>query len=97
SSFGYTMQVNLTFVPCGDNMLQPGEQCDDGNNNSGDGCALNCKLEAAPETEPNGTCAMANGPYALGSAVNSSKLVGGMINPTNDNDWYGFTIPVYAD
>jgi len=32
---------------CGDGHLDPGEQCDDGNNTSGDGCSANCVLEAA--------------------------------------------------
>jgi cysteine-rich repeat protein len=32
---------------CGDGILQPGlgEQCDDGNNQSGDGCDSNCLVE----------------------------------------------------
>ncbi len=33
--------------PCGDSVLQPaGEECDDGNAASGDGCAATCQLEA---------------------------------------------------
>ena len=36
----------LTAVPfCGDGILQPGEQCDDGNNVNGDGCNANCMIE----------------------------------------------------
>ena len=30
---------------CGDGAVDPGEQCDDGNNVSGDGCSATCKLE----------------------------------------------------
>ena len=30
---------------CGDGQLQCGEQCDDGNNNDGDGCSHDCKIE----------------------------------------------------
>jgi cysteine-rich repeat protein len=33
---------------CGDGILQPGEQCDDGNNNDGDGCSSTCTLENHP-------------------------------------------------
>ena len=33
-------------VICGDNKLDPGETCDDGNNKSGDGCASSCFLES---------------------------------------------------
>jgi len=31
---------------CGDGFVDPGEQCDDGNTVSGDGCSASCKLEA---------------------------------------------------
>ncbi len=31
---------------CGDGFVDPGEQCDDGNTVSGDGCSATCKLEA---------------------------------------------------
>src|SRR6266404_5783716 len=31
---------------CGDGFLDPGEQCDDGNTTSGDGCSANCTLES---------------------------------------------------
>jgi cysteine-rich repeat protein len=30
---------------CGDSIVGPGEQCDDGNNTDGDGCSANCILE----------------------------------------------------
>jgi cysteine-rich repeat protein len=32
---------------CGDGVLDPGEQCDDGNVGSGDGCSAACRLEGA--------------------------------------------------
>lgn len=35
---------NKTAV-CGDNTIDPNEQCDDGNTVSGDGCTQDCKLE----------------------------------------------------
>ena len=31
--------------PCGDGILDPGEMCDDGNNEDGDGCSAMCTLE----------------------------------------------------
>ncbi len=37
-----------TTIPvsiCGDGILEPGEQCDDGNVLSGDGCSSNCQIE----------------------------------------------------
>jgi cysteine-rich repeat protein len=38
----------LTIAPpaCGDGRIDAGEQCDDGNTVSGDGCSATCKLEA---------------------------------------------------
>ena len=30
---------------CGDGLVQPGEQCDDGNHTDGDGCSAKCTLE----------------------------------------------------
>ena len=37
---------------CGDGILQPlfGEQCDDGNNISGDGCSATCQIESLQQT-----------------------------------------------
>ena len=35
---------------CGNNIVDPGEQCDDGNNLGFDGCAANCRVETALQT-----------------------------------------------
>jgi cysteine-rich repeat protein len=38
--------VGLSKLPkCGDGVLDPDEQCDDGNDFDGDGCSADCKLE----------------------------------------------------
>ena len=59
------------FAPyCGDNILQPafGEQCDDGNNTSGDGCSATCQIEStAPAPGAGAAPASSGGPYAGGS------------------------------
>jgi peptidoglycan-associated lipoprotein len=34
-----------TATPCGNGTIDPGEECDDGNRNSGDGCAADCRNE----------------------------------------------------
>lgn len=34
-------------VPCGNGALDKGEECDDGNSDSGDGCSKDCAAEAA--------------------------------------------------
>lgn len=33
---------------CGDGKVDPGEECDDGNNANGDGCSANCRKEPPP-------------------------------------------------
>ncbi len=30
---------------CGNSQIEPGEECDDGNNDSGDGCTMDCRIE----------------------------------------------------
>ena len=37
---------------CGNGVLSPAEQCDDGNTTSGDGCSATCRLELCPTTFP---------------------------------------------
>lgn len=44
----YTLDVTLAGATCGDGVLQSPEQCDDGNQAIGDGCAADCTLEPAP-------------------------------------------------
>lgn len=45
------------FTPCGDSVLDPGEQCDDGNTIPGDGCDETCQRERASCCDnPNVTC-----------------------------------------
>jgi cysteine-rich repeat protein len=34
----------VAYRPCTDGVLEPGEECDDGNRTSGDGCDLNCTV-----------------------------------------------------
>jgi cysteine-rich repeat protein len=38
-----------TPFDCGDGILSPGEECDDGNNTDGDGCSSDCTIEPPPE------------------------------------------------
>jgi len=39
----------LEGVPyCGDGIMDEGEECDDGNNENGDGCSATCQLDVAP-------------------------------------------------
>ena len=52
---------------CGDNNLDPGEQCDDGNNADGDGCSANCTIEDGQHDVPEFT-AIGGGIALLGAA-----------------------------
>ncbi|HKO53944.1 MAG TPA: DUF4215 domain-containing protein [Polyangiaceae bacterium] len=46
------------FARCGDGLVLPPEQCDDGNTLTGDGCDSACKVELIPGgTQPAWTCA----------------------------------------
>ena len=52
--FNVSASATVTVSPappapaCGDNKLDLGEECDDGNNISGDGCRANCLFEIVP-------------------------------------------------
>jgi len=38
--------ASLADILCGNGSLDPGEECDDGNNDAGDGCSATCDIEA---------------------------------------------------
>jgi cysteine-rich repeat protein len=45
-----TAGLSVASAPfCGDGVVDPGEECDDGNNIDGDGCSANCELEGGGE------------------------------------------------
>ncbi len=60
-------KANLGF--CGDKSRQTGEQCDDGNQNDGDGCSHECIQETAG-TQPQGY--LCEGRYQIGQSYPSS-------------------------
>lgn len=43
----YTLTVQITDNYCGNNTIETGETCDDGNTQSGDGCSAMCQWETA--------------------------------------------------
>uniref|UniRef100_A0A7S0HN08 EGF-like domain-containing protein n=1 Tax=Hanusia phi TaxID=3032 RepID=A0A7S0HN08_9CRYP len=45
-AYGYVKANNKCVPNCGDGLYIPGEGCDDGNANSGDGCSSTCTIEA---------------------------------------------------
>jgi cysteine-rich repeat protein len=85
----YVLTAKLTAPSCGDSIVQVGEQCDDGNTVSGDGCSATCQLEGnyITETEPNDTQATAN---PLGGADGFF----GAILPVGDQDYFTFDVAV---
>jgi cysteine-rich repeat protein len=91
---GYTctgIPLSTCTFTCGDGTVTGNEQCDDGNTNSGDVCSSVCQYEFTPETEANGTCAEANGPFNVPFVFDAS------ITPAGDQDFVAFTVPNYAD
>ena len=40
--------ATLLATECGNNLVEPGEACDDGNNDDGDGCSAACQIESTP-------------------------------------------------
>jgi cysteine-rich repeat protein len=45
------LQLSVSPAICGNGILESGEQCDDGNRVSGDGCSSSCKLETVTPLE----------------------------------------------
>lgn len=84
ATFPYRLAINVIADICGDTVLTPGEQCDDGNQTSGDGCSSTCKLELT-ESEPNGTVAMADAYVAPWFSV---------LSPVGDADFVSFNVPM---
>jgi cysteine-rich repeat protein len=83
----YVIEAKVALPGCGDGLLQPGEECDDGNPASGDGCSPQCVSEAPYEIEPNNALAEAS---VLWPQVSHWH---GSIFPKGDVDWFVFNFP----
>ena len=83
----YVLNIKVQAPACGDGILQMGEQCDDGNVASGDGCSTTCVLEGnfLTEIETNDTQATAN---PLGGADGFAAAV----SPIGDQDYFSFDV-----
>lgn len=82
----YYLDVDFNYAVCGNGDAFPGEQCDDGNQNNGDGCSATCIAEnATQEIEPNGTSVEAD---MNGIVSTGSSLFAGAISPIGDQDRY---------
>ena len=62
---------------CGDGILQPafGEQCDDSNNTSGDGCSATCQIESTAPSPGAGAPPSSAGPYPNGTLTQPNPTV----------------------
>jgi cysteine-rich repeat protein len=87
----YQLGIKLIAVGCGNGILEMGEQCDDGNTMSGDGCSATCQLEVTPtpEVEPNNDIMHAT---PTGATKGHLVIMQGSITPM-DTDFYSFTVP----
>ena len=82
----YVLTVKVQPPSCGDTLISAGEQCDDGNVASGDGCSAMCQSEAPWEIEPNDVLNNATGAWAgFGGWNGSIKTIG-------DHDWFKFLV-----
>ncbi len=83
----YILDVLISPPGCGDSLLQMGEQCDDGNTASGDGCSDTCFFEAnyTTETEPNNM---------VPNAIDGFDGVIASISPIGDADLFSFNVTV---
>jgi len=72
----YSCQNEIVGALCGNSVLDPAEQCDDGNTNNGDGCSATCQTEAGWAcTNPipgntNGTNAVGDWSFEAGAPGN---------------------------
>lgn len=100
-SIGGSIYKIIPLTPtgvCGNSIIEPGEECDDGNTDSGDGCSLTCESENAPA---NDHCESAqpvtDGSYlfntieALTDGPDESANCPSSNNPLTPDIWYCYT------
>jgi cysteine-rich repeat protein len=90
---GYVLQAVYTTPVCGNDALEPGEQCDDGNTAGGDGCSATCQAELVLEAEPNNTFAEAD---ASALQLTGRATIQGSISAPGDVDIYRLTLAAPA-
>jgi cysteine-rich repeat protein len=85
----YVLKIKVVAPGCGDTFVQAGEECDDGNTTSGDGCSDMCKLEGnyTAEIEPNN-----NGNSA--TTINGYDGAFGSLSTGMDVDYFTFDVTV---
>lgn len=83
----YSLFIEERTITCGDARRDAGEDCDDGNLRSGDGCSQRCALEAT-EVEPNDE---------LDEATPYSNPFFAEISPSGDVDWIALELESNVD
>ncbi len=85
------MDIIILDPGCGNGVLETGEECDDGNSISGDGCSDLCVFEGVAEVEPNNSTATANdsGLVSAGEVHISGSHPAGVA----DQDFFRFEVP----
>jgi cysteine-rich repeat protein len=83
-TFPYRLHLTLIQDVCGNGMITPSEQCDDGGTVPGDGCSATCQFELS-ETEPDNNSAASADPYASPWLAN--------ISPGGDIDYVAVAVP----
>src|SRR6185436_4157955 len=86
----------IPAASCGDGFLDPGEACDDDNNNPLDGCSIICTVELGATCQPNrvanpfftGGAASWNDDSGAAPEVNNEEVYGGsgIGNPVTELD-----------
>ena len=72
SSAEVTVTAEVLIV-CGNSIVESGEQCDDGNTNSGDGCSSFCQSEVSPPSPGGGGGGGGGGPALTTKVVLQGK------------------------
>jgi cysteine-rich repeat protein len=65
----YFLHVRIVQPGCGNDLVEPGETCDDGNDVGGDGCGATCQWEIGPTINPPGGTASLTLPGAGAAAI----------------------------
>lgn len=74
---GYAFDSNSCLAVCGDGLVFSSEECDDGNNDNGDGCSSICQLETNYRCQSNSTknpslCQYIGSPLSI-TLINTQK------------------------